>query len=112
MAADDDDISDEDAEDFAKLDDETRKRIEKFNRWQAKQKDPARSANPSNNSRAPANGSDYNPTLSELETLVATPGRRSILQSLLGQAEALTKLPKEAEKGGRKLLSDAKKRFL
>jgi len=113
MAQDDDEISEDEAKTFAELDDETRKRIERYQRWQAKEKENREQpGNRSTNSRQAGNGSDYNPTLSELKAWVRDPENRSILRSLADQAEALAKLPKEAAGKGKKLLESARGKFL
>ena len=112
MAA-DDEFSDDEIAEFEGIDDEQRKRVERYNNWLRKKNDGQGGSGSLSIKSAPKpSASEYNPTLSELKAWVRDPENRSILRSLADQAEALAKLPTQAASKGKKILDDAKKRFL
>ena len=77
-----DDFNDEELAEFEALDDETRERIERFNKWTASKK-------PASPARSSANPPSRDLSLSELRDLMAEPSNRSILKSLLAEMETL-----------------------
>lgn len=108
-----DDFTDDEIAEFGAVDDDQRKRIERFAAWQAKEKAKADESG-SRGRSFPRAGSEnsYDPTLSELERLVETPGKRSILQSLLQAAEASGKTLEQAPGKVKKAAQAIGKRLL